>query len=322
MKENDIHCAGKIAFISSVVEHFGKGRHVAVLHGGFSKEREISNISSRYVVPRLVSLGYRVSAIDIGMDIAEVLLKLQPDVVFNCLHGTYGEDGCIAGILNLLNIPYTHSGVKASNICFYKDVTKRICKASDILCPKWELIHNDSNVHPTIPLPYVIKPLAQGSSLGVEIMFPGDGRTAKDYDFAYGNLALLEEYIKGREIHVALLHGKALGMLEIKYLKNRFFDYESKYTPGFAEHILDPQMPLTKREEILRIAEKAYSVLSCRGIARADFIYEPETGNVYLLEINTHPGFTELSLCPEIALKAGISFSELLERILAGAQCD
>jgi D-alanine-D-alanine ligase len=307
--------------LSKIIQHGGNGTHIGVLYGGMSRERDISLASAKSIIPCLLELGYKVTAIDVGVDLANCLLQIGPDVVFNCLLGTYGEDGCIPGILNSLNIPYTHCGAKSSAICFHKDVTRRLCIESGILVPKGELV-SKAKAATSIKIPYVIKPTAQGSSISVEVILQGDERSVEDYDFTCGDTALVEEYIQGKELQVALLHGKALGLLEVRFPKSRIYDYKAKYTPGFSEHIANPDISQSKCKEILATAEKVYQSLCCRSIARAEFIYVPETEKLYFLEINTHPGFTPTSTYAEIAANAGIAFSELLQRILEGACCD
>lgn len=305
---------------SSSKYYSGSGPHVALLFGGMSAERDISILSSEFVLKALLNMGYKVTAIDPGVDFAQALLAASPDVVFNCLHGTYGEDGTVPAILDMLRLPYTHSGAKASLVCFHKDLTKSLCLAAGVLCPRWRLISQKSAKMQHIEPPYVIKPLAQGSSLGVEIVFSGE-LGIESYSFPYGGTALVENYIPGREIQVAVLNGKAIGMLEIKCLKKRFYDYDTKYTEGLAEHISKPNLPEEVSSEILALAEKVYSLAGCRGIARAEFIYGND-GKSYFLEINTHPGFTGLSICPEIAMLNGINFKELIRTCLESACFD
>jgi D-alanine-D-alanine ligase len=307
--------------MSKITEYNGKGRHIAVLHGGISREREISNLSAKSVIPVLLSMGYRITGIDAGLDLANILFTMKPDVVFNCLHGTYGEDGYIPSMLNSLEIPYTHSGAKSSAICFNKDITRRLCTESGILVPKGETIEK-GKWHTSIQLPYVVKPTAQGSSIAVDVMFPEDNRSIRDYSFECGDLALVEEYIKGMEMEVVVLAGKALALLEVKVPGRRLFDYQAKYTFGLAEYISSPNISAATCDEILAIAEKAYNTLYCRGLTRVEFIYVPETQQTYFLEINTHPGLTPTSVCPRIAANAGISFAELLEMMLSDARYD
>ncbi len=296
----------KKVFLSRITEYGGDGPHVGVLYGGMSKEKDGSLASSKCTIP------------DVGVDLASTLLEVRPSIVFNCLLGTYGEDGYIPGILKSLGIPYTHCGAKSSGICFHKDLARRLCIESGVLVPKGELI-SEGKTQTSIKIPYVIKHTAEGSSTSVEVIFPEDNRTVEDYEFTCRDLALVEEYIKGKEFQVAILRGKALGLLEVRFPNSRLYDYRAKYTPGFSEHIANPKISQDRLKEILATVEKVYKILSCKSIARAEFIYVPETEKIYFSEINTHPGFTPTSTYAE---NAEITFSELLQSILDGARCD
>ena len=277
-------------------------------------------MSSEGVSKALIELGYRVTFIDVGADIAVRLQEIKPDIVFNCLHGTYGEDGCLPGLLNTMRIPYTHSGVLSSALAFDKIhsrswfLTNNINMAESIVVNKSDNIKNDP-----MKRPYVIKPLTQGSSIGVEVIFAEDDFNFADYDFPYGDQVIIEQYIKGRELQVAILNGKALGVLEIKLLKNRFYDYEAKYTEGFADHLCPALLPANLYEKLLIESEKIYKTMNCKGPARAEFILEEQTNKLYALELNTHPGMTPLSIVPEIAAYAGINFTNLIEEIIKTA---
>jgi D-alanine-D-alanine ligase len=297
-------------------------KHVAIIMGGMSAEREVSIMSSKGVTDSFVRQGYRVTIIDMGADIADALMRVKPDVVFNCLHGTYGEDGCLPGLLNILRIPYTHSGVLASALAFNKIKSKDAFVASGILTAGHVLVSKSDNIKTDpMPRPYVIKPLSQGSSIGIELVFPEDDFDFGDYAFPYGETVIIEEYVKGREMQVAVLNGKAIGILEIKLLKNkRFYDYETKYTEGFAEHLLPAPVPKEIYQLLLDAAEKANEAVGATGLCRVEFIYEESSGKVYILEVNTHPGMTPLSICPEIVGHKGISFDNLMEEILSSAR--
>lgn len=318
---NEYHTTFRAKSVVSCPSTSGK-KHIAIVAGGMSAEREVSLISSKGVIESFLRQGYRVTVIDMGVDIASVLLEVKPDVVFNCLHGTYGEDGCLPGLLNILRIPYTHSGVLASAIAFNKIKSKELFHANGILTPLHILVSKSQNIKADpMPRPYVIKPLNQGSSIGVELVFPGDNFNFADYDFPYGDTVIIEEYIKGRELQVAILGGRALGVLEIKLLQGkRFYDYETKYTKGFAEHLLPAPLPEPIYQTILEEAEAASSIMGCRGLCRGEFIYDQQATKIYLLEINTHPGMTPLSICPEIAAYKGINFDRLMEIILEDAR--
>lgn len=307
---------------SDVVVKSNNGKkHIVVLAGGMSAEREVSISSAEGVIKALIELGYKVTMIDIGADIGSCLLELKPDIVYNCLHGTYGEDGCVPGLLNMMQIPYTHAGVLSSAVAFNKSISRDIFLNNKIKCADALLVHKNDNITTDpLPRPYVIKPLSQGSSIGIIIVFQEDDFDFANYSYEYGNQILVEKYIKAREMQVAVLNGKALGVLEIKLLKNRFYDYDTKYTDGMAEHIMPAKVSNPTYQRIMHMAEKACEVLyATKGIARVEFLYEEHTGEIYILEVNTHPGMTPLSICPEIAAYQGMSFKSLVEEVLKGA---
>jgi D-alanine-D-alanine ligase len=295
-------------------------KHVALLAGGMSAEREVSLSSSKGVSKALVENGYRVTMVDMGADLGAVLLEIKPDVVFNCLHGTYGEDGCVPGLLNIMRIPYTHSGVLGSSIAFNKTKSREIFLSNNIKCAQGILIHKKDNLK-TDPMerPYVIKPLNQGSSIGVEVIFAEDDFSFANYPYEYGDQVLVEKFIKGRELNVAVLNGKALGVLELKQLKNRWNDYEAKYTEGFVEHIQPANLSTSAYARVLQIAQHACELVFAGGMSRVEFIYSDEEDAFYILEINTHPGMTPLSICPDIARHNGMSFAQLVEELLKSA---
>lgn len=296
---------------------------VAVIGGGMSSERDVSYMSSDGIVNSLVSLGFQVLFIDMGTDISNLLYKIKPDVVFNALHGTYGEDGCLPGLLNILGIPYTGPGVLASSLAMNKKKSYEIFKVNGIDTIEAQIISkNDKIVSDPIPRPYVIKPISQGSSVGIELVLKETSFSFKSYDFPYGDEVMVEPYTKGQEIQVAVLNGKALGGLEIELLKDKlFYDYETKYTEGFAKHIYPAQVPQKIYDEFLSISEKVCKIFSCQeGIIRVEFIYDKFKDKKYILEVNTHPGMTPLSICPEIASYQGISYTELVRLILEKAK--
>lgn len=304
------------------VDYYTPGKHVALIGGGMSSEREVSYMSCNGISRSLLELGYEVTFIDMGQDIASVLAHIKPDYVFNGLHGTYGEDGCLPGLLNIMAIPYTGCGVLASCIGFNKKTSLDIFKSNGIrIADSLVVKKEDGFTQDPMPRPYVIKPLSQGSSVGIKIVLDNSDFRFVDYRFEYGNI-LVEKYIKGREIQVAVLNGKALGTLEIKLLKGKlFYDYETKYTEGFAEHLCPAPLSDAIKKEALAISEKAAQLLGAGGMVRIEFIYDNEAEMLFLLEINTHPGMTPLSICPEIALKQhGITYTELVGLILGGAK--
>ncbi len=310
--------------IVSASQHNPNGQHVALLYGGMSAEYEVSKMSGQAIHKVLLQLGYNVTLIDMGADISNVVASINPDIVFNALHGSYGEDGHIQAILNMLKIPYTHSGLLASAAGFNKIVSKHLFEAHNINTAEYMVVHKaDGQRSDPMPRPYVIKPIAQGSSKGVIVVFEGDDFNFSDYDFEYGDHILVEKYIKGREINVAVLNSKALGALEIQVdPSKRFYDYEVKYTDGLAVHIMPAKLSADKYNHLLTLSEKAYRALGCRGIARLEFIYDEVKDEFFVLEINTHPGFTELSICPEIAAYVGIDLKQLVQQILDSAAYD
>lgn len=308
--------------LSKVMPMIGKGGekslHVAVLYGGMSAEREVSIMSGNVVCNIIKDMDYKVTPIDMGVDIAEILRKLNPDVVFNALHGTFGEDGCIQGVLEILGIPYTHSGVMASALALDKVHSQQVLMANDILCPKRVIVtkEDDLRVEP-IKRPYVIKPLDQGSSLGVEVIFKQDDYDLKQYKFPYGPKIIIEEYIPGQEIQVAVLGGKAIGTLEIICLKGkRFNDYDCKYKEGYSKHVCPADIPKHAEQQMLLAAEKIHNLFGCKGVTRAEFRYNNEEDKAYFLEINTHPGLTLLSSAPDIIQHNGISFSNFIKILI------
>ena len=310
---------------NSVIEYLndnGKSK-VSVLHGGMSAEREVSLSSIKVVIAALLNLGYHVTTIDVGADIAQALTKTSPDIIFNCLHGTYGEDGCITGLLNMLRIPYTHCGVNASVICFNKNLTRYFLAANGFNIAHSIFVHKHEELtEDPLPRPYVIKPLNQGSSVGVEIVLTDDNYQFADYKFEYGSTVVVEKFLKGQELQIAVLNGKAYGALEVKPINRKFYDYEAKYVPGMSEHILPAIIPNHILDEALSNSEKIFTLLSCRGLIRVEFIYVNEEQKLYVLEINTHPGMTPTSSAPEILQYYGINSIQMVEKCLQSAQYD
>ncbi|MEI8295480.1 MAG: D-alanine--D-alanine ligase [Alphaproteobacteria bacterium] len=305
-----------------MIYNTGRKRVVAVLMGGWSSEREVSLDSGQAVVNALSQSSYEPIAIDVDRDIGKLLQQLtpRPDVIFNALHGFGGEDGVIQGLLESLHIPYTHSGVLASALGMDKVTSRELFIKGGMLVPLSRLVsHADFMRALPFPLPFVIKPRFEGSSRSVCIL-----ETTKDYDdlcqnWPYGDEALVEEYLSGREIHVAVMGDRALGAIEI-IPKKQFYDYEAKYTDGCADHIMPAPIPGQDYQKALDLALRAHQLLGCRGVTRSDFIYKQE--QFYLLEINTQPGMTALSLVPEIAAYNGISFQQLIEWMILEARCD
>jgi D-alanine-D-alanine ligase len=299
-------------------------KHVALLYGGWSNEREVSLKSGAAIEKALRVLGYTVTPIDVTPEIGKVLTELKPDVVFNALHGQYGEDGTIQGLLELLHIPYTHSGVLASALAMNKVRSKIMFRAHNIRTPEGGTYRiADIINHPPLPMPFVVKPPADGSSVNVFMVAQETDLNALR-KLPSDMLMLVEPYIAGREIQVAVLNGVALGAIEIRP-KTLFYDYTAKYTAGMAEHIMPAPIPDADYQHVLRLAEQVHNALGCRGLTRTDFRYD-DTGIgqslFYALEINTQPGFTELSLAPEIAAHAGMDFNTLVREMVECATTD
>lgn len=299
-------------------------KHVVVLMGGWSAEREVSLVSGRAVAEALGKRGYRVSELDVKRDVAGTLAQLKPDVAFNALHGRVGEDGCIQGLLEVLGIPYTHSGVLASALAMNKPVAKTLFERAGIRCPEGQVVRFRAlkKAAPFAP-PYVLKPLNEGSSVGVRIVF-GTQELDALAEWPFGEDVLVERYVPGREIQVAVMGERALGAIEIRP-KGTFYDYEAKYTEGKAQHLMPAPIAPDAYQEALMLALEAHRTLGCRGVSRADLRYDDtagEPGRFYMLEINTQPGMTPLSLVPEIAAHAGIRFGELVSWLVEEARCD
>ena len=299
-------------------------KHVAVLKGGWSAEREVSLVSGAAVERALADQGYRVTGVDMARDLSTQLAEIAPDVVFNALHGPIGEDGCVQGLLEIMGLPYTHSGVLASALAMDKPAAKRLFADAGITCPDGRIMRRvDIAAGAAGDPPYVVKPLDQGSSVGVHLVFTGDNAVLLNGDWPYGEQVLVEPYIPGREIQVAVMGERALGAIEIRP-KGRFYDYEAKYTEGRADHYMPAPIHPDAYEEALDIALTAHRTLGCRGVSRADLRYDDtagEPGRFYLLEINTQPGMTPLSLVPEIAADVGISFEQLVTWLVENATC-
>ena len=297
-------------------------KHVAVLKGGLSAERDVSLVSGAACAGALRQLGYQVTEIDVGDDIAMQLAKLKPDVVFNALHGRFGEDGCVQGLLELMRIPYTHSGVLASAVAMDKPMAKRVVEAVGIRCPKGMIVTKEIMLKgDPMVRPYVAKPANEGSSVGVSLVFEGDNFFFTEENWKHGESVLVEEYIPGREITVAVLRGKALGVTEIRP-KDGFYDYDNKYTDGGAVHLCPAPLSTDEAQEVMELAERAHKALVCRGLSRSDFRFDDTKGkgNFYFLEINTQPGMTPLSLSPELAAHAGITFNNLVDILVTDAR--
>jgi len=291
-------------------------KHVAVLLGGRSAEREVSLVSGRACANALREEGFDVTEIDAGHDLAERLRQTKPDAAFNALHGRWGEDGCVQGLLEILEIPYTHSGVLASALAMHKERAKDVFRVAGL--PVVRSIVADRRQAATRHLmepPYVIKPVNEGSSVGVFIIRKGDNRPPEalgSEQWTLSNEMMIEEYVPGRELTVAVMGDSALAVTEI-VPKMAFYDYDAKYAPGGSEHVVPAKIP----------DERAHVALGCRGVSRTDFRYDDTAGRnrLIVLEVNTQPGMTSTSLVPEQAAHKGMSFRALVRWILEDASC-
>ena len=303
-------------------------KHVAVLMGGVSSERPVSLSSGKACADALEAEGYTVSRIDVGHNVGAVLAELRPDVAFNALHGPYGEDGKIQGVLEYLQIPYTHSGVLASALAMNKKLAKRIAAAAGIPVAESRVMdrHAIGNKHPLKP-PYVVKPVSEGSSFGVVIVKedqPHPPQRLSAADWPYGDIVMVERYVHGREFTCAVMGDVALGVCEILPTGHAFYDYDAKYAPGGSKHEIPAKLSPNIYQTIQKLSLKAHQAMGCRGVSRSDFRYDDrfsENGEVIWLEVNTQPGMTPTSLVPEIALEAGHSFGELLSWMVEDASC-
>ncbi|MBA4172718.1 MAG: D-alanine--D-alanine ligase [Hyphomicrobium sp.] len=303
--------------------------HVAVLKGGLSAEREVSLKSGAAVAAALAGEGYRVTEIDVGRDIAGQLMRLDPDVCFNALHGRFGEDGCMQGILETLAIPYTHSGVMASSLAMHKERAKAVMQIAGVPVANARLLtrHEAAAKHAIEP-PYVVKPVAEGSSVGVVIVGPGANRPpdAIAAGGAPDDLLMAERYIAGRELTAAVVGDVVTDVIEIVPKAGLvFYDFEAKYAPGGSRHQLPAELSPNVYQMIRKYTLLAHQALGCRGVSRADFRFDDTaggTGELICLEVNTQPGMTGTSLVPELAAYAGWSFGELARWIVEDASCN
>ncbi len=300
-------------------------KHIAVLMGGWSAEREVSLRSGKACADALERGGYRVTRVDVGRDIASVLNLLKPDAALNVLHGRPGEDGTLQGLLEIIGIPYSHSGVLASSLAMQKDMAKPLLAAAGIPVPDGVVVtRQEAATKHLLKPPYVIKPLAEGSSVGVFIVREDHAHPPQELtrpDWAYGERVLVEHYIPGKELTCAVMGDKALDVIEIVPAV-KFYDYEAKYAPGGSKHLLPAPVKPIVYQEARRLALEAHRALGCRGVTRADFRYDDSiegTKGLFCLEVNTQPGMTETSLVPELAVHAGITFEELVRWMVEDA---
>jgi D-alanine-D-alanine ligase len=291
------------------------GHHVAVLLGGLSSEREVSLVSGRECAAALERLGAKVSRVDAGRDLAQVLSKLKPDVCFNALHGEWGEDGCVQGVLETLGVPYTHCGVLASALAMDKAKAKAVLAAAGVVVPGGGLFNRfDVARDHVMPPPYVVKPNAEGSSVGVFLVFDGANRPPQEVvapSWTFGEEVMVEPYIAGKELAVGVMGGRAMTVTEI-VPKTGFYDYEAKYGDGGSEHIVPARIPPHVMENAKKLSEMAHAALGCRGVTRSDLRYDDVKDVLVLLEVNTQPGMTPTSLVPEQAAAGGVDFDRLV----------
>jgi D-alanine-D-alanine ligase len=291
------------------------GKHVAVLMGGLSSEREVSLVSGRECAAALERLGAKVSRVDAGRDIAQVLTKLKPDVCFNALHGEWGEDGCVQGVLETLDLRYTHSGVLASALAMDKAKAKAVLAAAGVTVPGGGLFNRfEAAADHVMAPPYVVKPNAEGSSVGVFLVFEGANRPPQELvapSWTFGEEVMIEPYIRGKELAVGVMDGKAMSVTDI-FPRTGFYDYEAKYAEGGSVHVAPAEIAPQVFEKALRMSEAAHAALGCRGVTRSDLRYDDLNDVLVLLEVNTQPGMTPTSLIPEQAALQGVDFDRLV----------
>lgn len=297
--------------------------HVAVLMGGWSAEREVSLVSGAACVKALQDAGYDVTPIDVQRDAGSLLTRLypRPDVVFNALHGRFGEDGCIQGLLDVLGVRYTHSGLLASALAMDKPMAKKLFAAAGVPVAE-HVIASIEEVRGGDPMarPYVVKPISEGSSVGVRIIRDGDNETLfEGSGWSFGEKVMVERFIPGRELTVSLMGPEALAVTEITTGRG-FYDYDAKYEDGGSTHVVPADLPKAIYDEAMRLSERAYEALGCRGVARADLRLDGE--DLFMLEINTQPGMTPTSLVPEQAAYKGMDFKALVSWMVENAECD
>lgn len=302
-------------------------RHVAVLMGGWSAEREVSLSSGKGCADALESAGYTVTRVDVDHNIAATLGALKPDACFNALHGRWGEDGCVQGLLEILGLPYTHSGVLASSLAMNKEQTKRIVTQVGVPVAEGRVVTPDEAMADhVLPPPYVAKPVAEGSSVGVVIVREGANRppeAIRAIPATRDNHLMVEKFIPGRELTCGVIGDRVTAIIDIVAAEHlAFYDYEAKYAPGGSRHILPAQIPPHVTRAIQRHTLAAHNVLGCRGVSRCDFRWDDERDELVFLEINTQPGMTSTSLVPELAEHAGLSYAQLVSWLVEDASLD
>ncbi len=298
-------------------------KHIGVLMGGWSAEREVSLVSGAAAAKSLAEAGHEVTPIDVQRDMGALMTRLypRPDIIFNALHGRFGEDGCVQGVLDILDIPYTHSGLLASALAMDKPMAKKLFAMAGIPVAEHKIVGRDEIMAGDVmDRPYVVKPLNEGSSVGVHIVLEGDNEPLfSDTGWPFGDMAMVEKFIPGRELTVSVMGDRALAVTEI-ITAREFYDYDAKYVDGGSRHVLPADIDAGTADEAMRLAVLAHQTLGCRGVSRADFRCDGDS--LYLLEINTQPGMTPTSLVPEQAAHIGMSFQDLVVWMVDNAECD
>lgn len=306
-----------------------ESKHVAVMMGGWDPERPVSLASGSAAADALETRGYRVTRIDVDRDIVNTLQALKPDVVFNALHGPFGEGGTIQALLEMLRLPYTHSGMLASALAMQKDKAKLVFQAVGLPIADGLTVSRFAAAgQHLMPPPYVVKPVAEGSSFGVVIVREDHAHPPQELtrdDWPYGETVLVERYVPGRELTCGVMGDRALGVIEIVPRGVAFYDYDAKYVPGGSEHILPARLKPNIYHQVQMLALKAHRAIGCRGVSRSDFRFDDKgdgEGEIVLLEVNTQPGMTATSLVPEMAAHEGMSFAELVAWMVEDASCE
>jgi len=306
-----------------------QSKHVAVLMGGWSVEREVSLNSGAECANALEREGYRVTRVDVQPDIAAMLAELRPDAAFNALHGRFGEDGCLQGILEVLRIPYTHSGVLASSLAMHKERAKTVMAAAGVPVAHAVTVHRrEAAERHVLPPPYVLKPLGEGSSVGIVIVKEGRAHPPQEVareDWPCGDWLMAETFVHGRELTCAVIRDEPTGIIEITTANGEFYDYDAKYTEGGSIHVLPAEIKPDVYQRVRDLSLTAHQALGCRGVSRADFRWDDRpggTGALVCLEVNTQPGMTRTSLVPELAAHAGLTFGGLVSWLVEDSSLD
>ncbi len=300
--------------------------HVAVLMGGWSVEREVSLRTGAFFVRNAEACGYRVTPVDARPDVAEVLARLKPDVVINGLHGRFGEDGTIQGVLEILRIPYTNSGVLASSLAMRKDLAKIVVAASGVPVARGVTVSRfEAAKRHVLPPPYVLKPVDEGSSVGIVIVKAGRTHPPQEVareDWPCGDTLLAESFVAGRELTCAVIGDRVTDIIEIKTATGEFYDYDAKYAKGGSFHVCPAELQPKIYQRIQELSLTAHQSIGCRGVSRSDFRYDDASDTLVWLEVNTQPGMTETSLVPELATHMGLTFDELVKWMVEDASLD